>query len=154
MKRLAVIAVLVVAACTPPAPAPAPALAPAPLAPTTVTASFGKTWNAVVDLLSERNIPVKTMDRSSGFVAAEVSSVSNDELRKLSRGCTGFLAAMANGGDPPTGIARYNILVRGDSTSSTVKVTARFTGPQGDCATQNTFEAPFQREVKARAEAK
>jgi hypothetical protein len=137
--------------CTPPNPAPRPAIGP-----TKVAAPFSKTWNAVVDILAERNIPVKTLDRASGFVAAEMTGVAPGDIGKLASGCGGFWDAMANGGGAPAGVARYNILVRGDSIASTVKVTAQFTelisGTTKQCATKGVFEAPFQEDVKARAE--
>jgi len=128
------------------------------LTATPVSASFGKTWNAVIDILADRNIPVKTLDRASGFVAAELAGVSQDDMGKLASGCGGFMDSLANGGNVPPAVARYNILVRGDSTASTVKVTAKFTeiisGTTKECTTKGTFEQPFQNDVKSRAEAK
>jgi len=140
--------VLVAAAC-------ASAPIAAPIQPSGINASFGKTWNSVVDILAERNIPVKTMDRSSGFVSAELASVSPTEIDKLAN-CGSTLAQIMTGNANASGIARYNILVRGDSTKSTVKVTARFIkgGDSAvDCPSNNVFEGQFQSEVKTRAEA-
>ena len=34
-------------------------------------------WNAVVDVFSERNIPIKTIDRTSGLIATEQLSVAS-----------------------------------------------------------------------------
>lgn len=148
MKRALRIALigLAIAGCTPPTTL-------APIAPEGINASVGKTWNAVIDVLSDGNIPVKTLDKSSGYVMAEVASVGILEEDKLAD-CGGFMTSLGSSGPM---IARYNIVVRGDSTTSTVKVTARFmkTGDIGkDCPSKNTFEAKFQSDVKARAEAR
>ncbi len=143
----AALLLFLVAACTTPPIAP-------PLQPAGIEASFGKTWNAVVDVLAERNIPVKTMDKSSGFVSAELTSVSATDFDKLAN-CGSTLSQMMTGNLAADGIARYNILVRGDSTKSTVKVTARFVkggDTAKDCPSNNVFEAQFQSEVKTRAE--
>lgn len=157
MKGIATVGSFLLAAallvsCTPPQTAPIPALGP-----TQVDASFGKTWNAVVDVLADKNIPVKTMDKSSGFVTAESTHVPNSQLSKLTE-CGGFASYMAETlGSESGGTARYNILVRGDSTSSTVKVTARFTKALADnspmeCKTKGIFEQQIESAVKAHAE--
>lgn len=125
-----------------------------PLQPAGISAEFGKTWNAVVDILAERNIPIKTIDRSSGFVSAELATVDVESLSKLAN-CGSFLSGVLEGSATASAIARYNILVRGDSTKSTVKVTARFIrggDTPKDCPSNNVFEEQFQSEVKARAE--
>lgn len=153
MWRIVAATTLVVTAvaCARPTPAPIPVLSATP-----VHASFARTWSAVIDILSERNIPVKTMDRSSGFVAAEMSGVPAGTIGAFTLGCGGFWDTIANGGKATEGVARYNIRVIGDSTESTVKVTARFTefvgGTAKDCASKGTFEIPFQNAVKERAE--
>jgi hypothetical protein len=106
-------------------------------------------------MLAEQNIPVKTMDKSSGFVAAEVTAVSSTDLDKLAN-CGSLMSQLLSGSATGNGIARYNILVRGDSAASTVKVTARFIhggDTPKDCSSRNVFEGQFQSEVKARAEA-
>jgi hypothetical protein len=127
-------------ACAPPPSLP-------PVQPTGISAGFTKTWNAVVDVLAEQNIPVKTMDKSSGFVAAELEGVDSDTMNRLADCGSQFKKFMV--GVP--GVARYNILVRGDSTTSTVKVTARFTS-RDTCTSRNVFETGFQSDVKNRAE--
>jgi hypothetical protein len=55
--------------------------------------------------------------------------------------------------------AVYNVLVRGDSARSTVKVTAQWTRRSADtpggaevCATTYRWESAFEADVKARAE--
>jgi hypothetical protein len=140
---LATFAVLLGIACTPPAPVTAPT-------PTTIAAGFNQAWNGVIDVLAEENVPVKTLDRSSGFVVAEVGTMDLATLEKFTS-CGGFMDLMVN--SERYGVASYNILVRGDSTTSNVKVTARFTHGSGLCSTKNVFESAFQASVKARAEA-
>src|SRR6476619_6670979 len=90
---------------------------PAPAVPRdsrTVYASFGKTWDAVIDVFASQNIPISTMERASGFIAAERTSwrlaslFDRDYVLRLSD-CGRF------GPNPylPTA-ALYNIVVRGD----------------------------------------
>lgn len=145
MKTFGILAAAAaVIACAPPPPAP-------PLAPAGIAASVGKTWNTVIDVLSESNIPVKTLDKSSGYIMAEVASVHILDEDKYAD-CGSFLASL--GAEGPM-IARYNILVRGDSTTSTVKVTAAFTKTgktTHECSSKRVFETKFQNDVKARAE--
>src|SRR5450759_3554253 len=135
------------AACTPHVTAPTPEAAPTS---TTIAAGFNQTWNGVIDVLSEENVPVKTLDRSSGFVVAEVSTMDVSTLDRLTH-CGGFMEWMAH--SEKFGVAHYNILVRGDSTTSTVKVTAHFTHGSTTCPTRNVFESGFQAAVKTHAEA-
>jgi hypothetical protein len=136
-------AFLVLLSCTPAAPPPAPTASP-------INASFNQSWNAVIDVLAEYNIPVKTLDRSSGFVAAEVSALSIADLSEFST-CGGILDLMIN--KERYGIATYNILVRGDSSTSSVKTTARFVHGATTCGTKNVLESRVQEAVKTRAEA-
>src|SRR5438132_5697412 len=48
-----------------------PSTTATPRSPTYVAASFAKTWDAVIDVFAERNIPLRTLDRSSGFAATD-----------------------------------------------------------------------------------
>jgi hypothetical protein len=52
---------------------------------TAVAASFGRTWDAVIDHFAERNISIRTMERSSGFIAAEPFRVREIGTRTLTR---------------------------------------------------------------------
>lgn len=140
------VVVITIAACA------QPTTAPTPVSAASVNASFGKTWNAVIDDLSQRTIPIKTLDRSSGFVAAEVSSVPMTELGTYTTNCGGVMNAMLGASGP--GVANYNIVVRGDSTASTVKVTLAIIQGGKQCVTKGSFETGMQDEIKARAETK
>lgn len=137
----------------------------APIAPpvarsgTTVNASFGKTWNGIIDVFATKNIPIKTIDRSSGIIVTE---------QLAANGLTDMAdcGSMAGGGSrlSPTH-ASYNVLVRGDSSSSVVKVTPRFVRigvsrsfmstdqVSEECSSTGTFETELERQVKQIAEA-
>lgn len=141
--ELALVGLLV--GCKPSAPLFAPT-------PSAIDAGFNQSWNAVIDVLAEDNVPVKTLDRSSGFVVAEVSAMSLSDLSNLTTNCGGFVDIMLQS-DVKYGIANYNILIRGDSNTSMVKVTARFTHASITCQSKNLFENNFQTAVKTRAEA-
>ena len=177
--------VLMLAACaqqpvyTGPKPAPAHNGTP-------VAASFGKTWDAVIDIFASKNISIKTVDRSSGLIVAEPQTISNtDPTYGLSIADCGDLSGgtMAyeslNGPILPTS-AFWNVLVRGDSSTSTVRATVRFVGllhirrnpsfgevMQGgaaaqvhessetkECESKGKWEPDLEKSVKAAAEAK
>ena len=40
-----------------------------------VTSSFGRAWDAVIDVFAEANKPIRTMERASGFIAAELATI-------------------------------------------------------------------------------
>jgi hypothetical protein len=147
LRVLPCIAVVLVAGCS------SPGTVLPPLAPAGVSAGVDKTWNAVIDILSEKKIAIKTLDKSSGYVLAEVPSVGYDEASALGKklaDCGGFMLTWGSG---PL-VARYSIVVHGDSTESSVKIAGKFTtgDPPIDCPSTNAFEAEFQSDVKARAE--
>jgi hypothetical protein len=164
--RLALSALFLLAGCvsskyTPPEP-------PAPRNATSVNASQGRTWDAVIDVFADRNIPIRNMERVSGLIVTE-------ELRIFDTAST-----FADCGRVPLGYgerpkrkkgepqqkgrqlsptrAAYNVLVRGDSSASTVKATVRWTGPgtvqtgMVECATKGVWEPVVEAEIKRRAE--
>jgi hypothetical protein len=116
MKKILFLS-LVLVGCAPFQPPPPPA----PRTGTVVDVSFSKAWDAVIDIFSEKNIPIKTMDRSSGLIVAEIARVNDNEYSDPSiknwNNCGGWgqtLRVYANR-------VTYNIVVRGDSTRSTVR---------------------------------
>jgi hypothetical protein len=143
---------LVVVGCTQPPAPPTPRTAQ-----TQVQASFSKTWNAVIDDFAANNIPIHTIDRSSGIIATDLLNVG-----------PGMSDVADCGSDmgihlTPTQVS-YNVLVRGDTTSSSVRVTVRWVrvGParglstatvSEDCSTKQVWEQRFETRVKAAAEA-
>lgn len=126
-------------------------------APTAVHASMGKTWNAVIDLFADRNIPIRTIDRSSGFIATDALAVAQDSAAATWANC-----GMTNV-DLAPGRAVYNVVVRGDSVASTVRVTvtwSTFVSIQGrtdsweECVTTGKWESDAEANIKDRAERK
>lgn len=123
---------------------------PAPTRPDTeINASFGKTWDAVVDYFARSSIPVKTIDRSSGLIAAETTRLAGDNGPYAT--CANELRYFA-----PEG-ASFNALIRGDSTRSTVRVTATWLSSGGgavgiQCQTTDLWEKNFEAAIKAKAE--
>jgi hypothetical protein len=137
---------LVCAACTS-YQAPLP---PAPHDATHVSASAGQTWDAVVDVFAARNIPIRTIERATGLVATDELTVGT-EGRKWAD--CGKLNSVLLGPDR----AIYSVLVRGDSATSSVKVTARWTHSAAkpgaiECSTNHAWEEGFEAAVKTHAE--
>jgi hypothetical protein len=97
------------------------------------------------------------MERASGFISTEELSVDRESgLRYADCG-------KAMGISLPASRVTYSVLVRGDSSRSTVKVTTRFTNGGGpgpyqtsitECSTKGEWETTFEHEVKEHAEAK
>lgn len=132
--------------------APAP---PAPRTAMTVAAPINRTWDAAIDAFAERNVPIRNMERVSGFISTDALSVSRDDA-KLWADC-GSVSGIGIYADRGT----YNVLVRGDSTSSTVKVTVRFTAfghgqdqPLIECSTKGVWESSMEARIKTQAEAR
>lgn len=105
--------------------APPQASAPEPLPPALVRASFDRTWSTVIDFFADQAIPVKTLDRSSGYIAAERLGAGNN-LDWADCGKIVNAPARDGGGPVAPQQAVFNVRVRGDSTSSTVQVVARW----------------------------
>ena len=150
MRRLMLLALpLIAAACfgyqRPQPPTPAPA--------TEIAASQARTWDAVVDLFAERNLPIRTMERASGFISTDRMVVNTDKATSWAD------CGKAFGGALRPDRATYSVLVRGDSTRSTARVSVRWTqgghpdDPQMiECTTRGSWEAELQAAIKARAE--
>lgn len=127
-----------------------------------VEASFGRTWDSVIDVFAERNVLIRTLDRASGFVVAETQSVNAEDAVEFADCGTD---AMRN--PRIASNATWNLLVRGDSTRSTVKASVRFVrlystrgalSPIQDatqeCSSLGIWETQVEDAVKARAEGK
>ncbi|MEO6055841.1 MAG: hypothetical protein ABIQ49_03300, partial [Gemmatimonadales bacterium] len=147
MRRLSPALLVWLAACTgytPPAP-------PSPRDATPIAASSGTSWDAAIDLLAARNIPIRTLERASGFIATEQLSVGTTD--GLAWADCGKFNGQRVG--PNSGI--YNVLVRGDFTHSSVKATVRWVyrttkARTYECATSHVWEEGFEAGVKMRAE--
>jgi hypothetical protein len=124
-----------------------------PIPAATVHASFGRVWNAVIDIFADQNLPIRTIDRSSGFIATDDLRVAVEERTALRWADCG----MDSFGAIPAGHATYNVVVRGDSITSIVRVTVRWTGIANnrnpvECVSRGLWERDFEDEVKERAE--
>jgi len=147
MRRiLPVLAVLAFAACSP------PSLAPTPRSGTTVHASFATAWTAAVDVFAERNIPILTIDRASGLIVGETVRASGQPsytANEFADCGKDFMREYLH----PNSMA-YNVRIRGDSTSATAQLTARFVSPQGnECTTRGVVESLIETRIKEKAEA-
>lgn len=131
-----------------------PQTAPLVRTGTTVPAPFNKTWDAVIDIFADRNIPIRTIDRTSGLIATDVLGTSSADKTWADCG-----SAMAGAVLPDH--ATYNVLVRGDSNQSTVKVTVRWVGTAAsmgptytpvECVSRGVWETDFEQAVMKKAE--
>ena len=143
-------------ACVQPGPLLAPPPPPA-REPKAVEASRNRTWDAVIERFAEDRIPIRTMERASGFLVTEPMTVPasmNEEADWADCGTAPFTGRLY-----PTE-ASYSIVVRGDSARSTVRATVRWTTPRGaedytsdrECATTGNWEAALEEAIAARAE--
>lgn len=143
-KRLFAVALVALSAC---APYRAPSTTTTPRQGVQVDAGFDATWDAAIDAFAESNVPIATMDRGSGFIASEQIDAGSRGSRFAD--CGQFVGEIV---DPS--LATYNVIVRGDSSRSTVRVTAAFARPDigGRCVSRGTFETIMENRILARAE--
>jgi hypothetical protein len=147
MRVIHLITILSVGGC-----ASGPSTTVEPRQATPVSAGHSRTWDAVVDVFADRNIAIRTMDRSSGFIATEELHV------RPSEGLEWADCGKNLGGAIGPTRAVYNVLVRGDSSAPTVKATVRWGALRKDnlieCTTKGTWESDAESEVKRRAESR
>lgn len=107
-----------------------------------------------MDVFATKNIPIKTMDRSSGFIATEemTSGMTTSRTPQTYADC----GRAAVGTYPAPTHANYNIRVKGDSTRSTVLVSVfwKQVGGAFHCTSRGVWEADTESEIKTRAESK
>ena len=140
----------------------APPATPAPRTATPVGASFATTWDALIDVFAERHIQIRAVDRASGVLVAEPLLLRDSPDSAADCGRGKFLTLTPRATD-----AVWNVLVRGDSSTSTVKASVRFSrvdrGSIGtsahteaeattDCESRGNWEATLEKSVKASAE--
>jgi len=120
-----------------------------------INASAGRAWDAVVDVFASREIPIRMMERASGFIATDQLGVTGKQARQWTEICGrhGLFPIVADR-------AGYNVLVRGDSAASTVKVTVRWTHGGApfeprlrECRSRNVRESELEAAIKVSAEA-
>ena len=146
-RHFPVVAALVLSgSCVATAPPPAPVRSITP-----VSAPFNRTWESVIDVFGERNIPIKQIERASGFVATDGLSLSREDQRVAPA-----WAKCERGGVPDRAV--YNVIVRGDESQSTVRVTVKWEQVRGrtmqafGCESTRRWEMCAEDEIRARAE--
>lgn len=137
----------------------APPPPPTPREATSVSASFGKTWDAAIDVFGERDLSIRTIDRSSGLLIPSDYLFPDTERRSQYANC-----GKAFGNDILPTVAHFNVIVRGDSSRATVRVRAfydhsksvRLSGDVqrdvGSCTSTGQFETELESAIAARAE--
>jgi hypothetical protein len=145
IPALAALAVLVAWSCMQPH---RPDVTPARTG-VTVNASFGRTWDAALAAFAARNVQVNP-DRMSGTIASNATEVTVADTG--GRDC----GTSSEGNTLRPNAVRYRILVKGDSTASTLLANAIYgrlnvTALQ-ECGSRGVWEAAFEAEVKQRAE--
>jgi hypothetical protein len=145
----AAVAGLAVSACV---TLPAPGLAPRPAV--SIAASVDQTWDSALDQLAERNIAIRSVERNSGFIATETIALPPFSIHPDAWADCGSFASFRFA---PT-VVDYTIFVRGDSTTSSMKTSARYRFVQltgevpTDCVSNGALEKSFDASVKQRAE--
>ena len=159
--RASVVVLSVLIGCARHSAAPVTRVAAA-RAPTPVAASFDRTLDATLEALVERNVHFRVLDLSSGWIASEVLRVPENAEAVTWADCgTAQSDTTAVTQIPPEQV-EYDVAVRGDTTRSTVHVTARwgtlYTGSwmvvptSVECVSRGVWEAHFEAEVRRRAE--
>jgi hypothetical protein len=158
MRSAAIFILLATSACAryhPPAPATSRDGTP-------VAASFGRTWDAVIDEFAKRNIPIRTIERASGFIATEMLTVpvepNGDRVHPSDVKADCGWVHRGYGIFPTHAV--YNIVVRGDSARSVVRVTPKWTHVDyvkyapvtTDCSSSGLWESSLEEGIKGRAE--
>ena len=142
------------AGVTPPPPAPAPRPA------TKAAASFGKTWDAVIGHFAENSIPIRTIDRSSGLIVTDPMFVSKEDGKRYAwcAWASDWLASTEGSDTVGASSVSYNVLVRGDSAQSTIRVNARWTtvlekaAVATECQSNDVYEPTLEALIRKRAE--
>ncbi|MDB4891464.1 MAG: hypothetical protein JWL61_3319 [Gemmatimonadetes bacterium] len=135
---------------------PEPNSAPRP--PASISASIARTWDAVIDQLGQQDIPLRSVERASGFIATQTIAMQGVTTEPTKWADCGTFASFHFA---PTAV-EYTILVRGDSSSASVRSSARYLLVKNDgtsaapteCVSNGAFEASFDASVKRRAEAR
>lgn len=132
-------AALVAAGCQAGAP-------PVPLQTVTVNAPFDRTWNAVIDIFTTSDLPIATIDKSSGLIAASSLGIGMTDGNNWAS-CPGIIG-------PPASRGTFNVVVRQGVMGTDVRVTASFSNQHAPCRSKGVFERWIQTRVKEAAEAK
>lgn len=172
MRSLGLLVLL--AACSPtPLVHTEAALKPVSREPTLVHASFERTWEAVIDQFAEQNLKPKVMDKASGWISTDPLLVTNpyrwadcgmlmQEVDTTYKQSNGTMKVDTVESHVPAETAEYDVVVHGDSVTSTVHVSVRFmssyrpvpTDPElpVQCISTGAWENEFETAIKQRAE--
>jgi hypothetical protein len=142
---VASLAVLLLSSCmSPPKPAPK-------RASVAVAASFGRTWDATLNLFASRRIQVVSKDRKEGTITTEAVVLGNPDTTWADCGKSGVQNKVLH---PELG--RATAKVQGDSTASEIHVSVMWLSSAGqvvaECSSSGKWESAFESEVKRRAE--
>jgi hypothetical protein len=114
-----------------------------------VNASVGRTWDAVIEYFAEHSVPIRTIDRASGIIVTDPMRVNEDDAMKWAdcgEDLLGYRVATQGA---------YNALVRGDSTTATIKITALWKTAKGmECFSKDVYERELETSIRTRAEHK
>lgn len=134
------------------------AVDPKPAAPheaMSVSASAGRAWDAAVDEFARQNIPIKTIDRQSGVMSTDRLGVNQTDLPNVDCGGDGAGTKFV-----PTS-AMYTVIVRGDSSHSTVRASGRWESAAASaftsnvvCSSRGAWETAMETKIKTAAEMK
>jgi hypothetical protein len=117
-----------------------------PRSGTGVAASFARTWNALQVVIVEQGIPVRSADARNGIVVGEDQPVAEEN-----DGIADCGVALRTRVHPVR--ARWEMLVRGDSTNAVIRAAVRFVDPTSDeCSSLGTWEKALEQRVKRLAE--
>lgn len=132
---------------------PLPPATPEPArAPMRIGTSFGRAWDAVIDAFADRGISVETLDRSSGLIVpAGRTYVAKQYADAIKYADCGY--AMKAQPYAPSSV-KYNVVVRGDSSASTVQVRAFYESTLSPfhCVSTGLYELGAEMAIKERAE--
>lgn len=108
--------------------------------------SFGRAWEATVEVMAKQNLTMQQIDRSSGYISFMPSLLGDGKSKSES-----LPHAWADCGSGPTGFGHeyptavnYNVIVRGDSAVARVLVSARFVAEKRDCVSRGVMEQEFE----------
>ena len=135
-----------------------PATRPITRPPTAISTGFSSAWNAVIDLFVDEGRPIQLLDRASGVVVSSVARWPSSLADTLIADCGLYYNAGGMESVYVPDRVQYNVVVRGDSSHSTIHVAA-FWGlslPSGvtdwSCVSRQVYEVGIESRIKARAE--
>lgn len=139
-----------------------PTIAPAPNT-FQIAGPVAQTWDAVVEFFAVQLIPVRTIERASGYVAAERLGIASSRDESFARSLADCGVLLGEGGrriEYYPSSALFNVLVRGDSLTSSVRVTIDFVSwenPQTEmrrrpCVSKGRYESMIAEYVRERVQ--